>query len=163
MASEAERLADEGTPDEDFASIAQLQEDALAEEPLGCLAGEIEVLVEGAEIALSDDVAKAVELGGEVCGFGTGEEGLGGEAAEADVRGDKIGEDLCAVGEVLSVGEVVGCLKGELGAVEVVVGKVIGAEVVEVLRDAPVSYWFEKRRWQARTLRDEAERMRRCH
>lgn len=97
------------------------------------------MVAEGAEVALGDDLAKGGEVGEEVCGFRAGEEGWRGEAAEADVGGDEVGEDLLAVGEVETVAEVVGGLEGELRAVEVVVGEVVCAEVVEILRDAAVS------------------------
>lgn len=108
--------------------MRQREEQALAEEP--ALVGG-EVFLEGEEVARADSGAEGRKDGGEVCGLRTVEEGESGEAAEEEVAGDEVGEDLGAVGGELGRCLEVGVLEAVGGAEEVVVGEPVPAEVVE--------------------------------
>jgi hypothetical protein len=89
-ALEEEGLADEGAPDEDFAAVLQLEEDAMVEEP-GCMrAGEGGQVVELDEVAGADGGAEGLEALCESVGLRAGEQGVAWEAAENDVAGDKV-------------------------------------------------------------------------
>lgn len=69
---------------------------------------------------------------------------MGWKAAEADVGGDEVGEDLFSVGEVLTVAEIVGGLESELTAVEVAVGEVVGPEIIQILGMVSIVCWRDK-------------------
>ena len=57
-AAEQEGSAGEGTPDEDFAAVADLQEDTLAEEPFGAFTFEVGEASEGCDVAFCDASAE---------------------------------------------------------------------------------------------------------
>ena len=144
-AGEEEGAAGEGAVDEGFGAMGELEEDAVMEEP-GCVGGggEGEVGAEGGEVAFGDGGCEGGEVRGEWGGAGEGIEVRVGEAAEGYVGGDEIGEDEAFVGGAAGVTLVVGGLEGELGAVEVVVGEVVAAQVVEI-GDA-LGGWEERER-----------------
>ena len=132
-AGEEEGTASEGAVDEGFGAVGELEEDAVVEEPGRVRrGGEGEVGAEGGEVASGDGGCEGEEVRGEGGGAGEGVEVGVGETAEGYVGGDEVGENEAFVGGTAGVALVVGGLEGELGAVEVVVGEVVAAEVVEV-------------------------------
>ena len=130
-AAEHEGPAGEGTPDEDFAAVADLQEDTLSEKPFGVFTLEVCEASEGCEVAFCDASAEWSESFSQPLAFLTVEKAGGGEAAEDHVRCSEIDEDQATLFQTFEVALAVGGLKSKLRTIEVAVGKMITAEIVE--------------------------------
>ncbi|KAI9872722.1 MAG: hypothetical protein M1823_008100, partial [Watsoniomyces obsoletus] len=79
-----EAFADEAAPDEYLASIPELEEDAPAQEPLGCGRGDGKVGLEAADVAGSDYADEGEEVVAQRACFGSYKELLAGEVAQAE-------------------------------------------------------------------------------
>ena len=130
-AAEQEGSACEGTPNKDFAAVADLQEDALSEEPLGAFVLEVCDLSESRKVAFCDASAEWSKSFSQPLAFLTVEKAGGREAAEDQVRRNEIDEDETTLFQTFKMALVVGGLESKLRTVKVTVGKMITAKVVE--------------------------------
>lgn len=130
-AAEHEGPTCQRTPDEGFAAVADLQEDALSEEPFRAFALEVCELAEGCDVAFCDASAEWSKGFSQSLAFLSAAEAGGREAAEDHVRCNEIDEDKTTLLETFEVALAVGGLKSKLRTIEVAVGKMITTEIVE--------------------------------
>ena len=132
LVGEQERAPREAAPDEDFAAVEEGEEDASAEEPGVVRRLRAQRAFERGHVTPPHRLRRRRKFLHYACRLGAAHEGARWVAAEDQVGGDEVDEDVAALVDALRMALGVGGLEAQLGFVEVGVGEEEAAEVVEV-------------------------------